>query len=270
MGARLAIDETALIRGELFTILTNKDTGKLIALIAGTNAAEVIAKLMAHLSVASRMAVTELTLDMDASFDWVARQCFQNAAHVVDRFHVQKLVMECVQELRIIERQKILAARRIARETKAPLPAEPPHENGDTPRELLARSRYILFIPHGRWTDRQRERAAILFRMYPTIARAYALSQDLKHLYDAPLTRAEAAIRLKAWCIACDDTGISSMADAAATVRRHEGRILHFWVHRATNAFAESFNAKLKGFRFMLRGVRDLNFFLFRCERYFC
>jgi transposase len=59
------------------------------------------------------------------------------------------------------------------------------------------------------------------------------------------------------------------MQDAAASVLRHEGRILHFWNNRSTNAFAESFNAKLKNFRNMLRGVRDLQFFLFRCEVYF-
>jgi len=34
-----------------------------------------------------------------------------------------------------------------------------------------------------------------------------------------------------------------------------------------TNASAESFNAKLKAFRVSLRGVRDINFFLFRVAK---
>ena len=41
LGKRLAIDETGLLRGELYTILTNKDTGKLVALMEGTKAADV-------------------------------------------------------------------------------------------------------------------------------------------------------------------------------------------------------------------------------------
>jgi transposase len=270
LGPRLAIDETSLVRGELFTILTNKDTGKLVALIEGTQASEITVKLMAHLPVEKRMAVEEVTLDMDTGFEWVTNQCFLNAEKVVDRFHVQQLVAECVQALRITERQKILQARREARKAKQRMPIERTYENGDTPRELLARSRYLLFKPVHAWTERQKERATILFREHPDIQIAYELSQQLKQLYDKDMHRDTAAILLRQWCEACDLSAIPEMENAAAAVLRHEGRILNFWSHRATNASAESFNAKIKHFRGMLRGIRDLKFFLFRCEGYFC
>ncbi|MBQ7253550.1 MAG: transposase, partial [Bacteroidales bacterium] len=35
----------------------------------------------------------------------------------------------------------------------------------------------------------------------------------------------------------------------------------------STNANAESFNAKVKAFRASLRGVSDINFFLFRLQK---
>lgn len=270
LGKRLAIDETSLVRGELHTILTNKDTGKLVAIMEGTKASEIVAKLMQHLPTGKRMAVEEVTLDMDTGFEWVTNQCFLNAEKIVDRFHVQKLVMECVQALRITERQKLLTARREARKNKQRMPVECPYENGDTPRELLARSRYLLFKPQSSWTERQRERAGILFREHPDMQTAYELSQQLKGLYDKSMSRDVAATLLREWCQACDCSAIPEMDDAAATILRHEGRILNFWSNRSTNAFAESFNAKLKHFRGMLRGIRDLKFFLFRCEGYFC
>ncbi len=269
VGKRLAIDETSLVKGELYAILTNKDTGKLVALMEGTKAAEITEKLMSHLPIEQRMAVEEVTLDMDTGFEWVTNQCFLNAEKVVDRFHVQKLVMECLQALRVTERQKILSTRREARKAKTKMPAEHPYENGDTPRELLARSRYLLFKPASSWTGRQKQRATILFREHPDIQIAYELSQQLKQLYDKSMSRDVAATLLRQWCQACDLSAIPEMEDAAASVLRHEGRILNFWNNRATNAFAESFNAKLKHFRGMLRGIRDLKFFLFRCEGYF-
>ncbi|WP_341903655.1 transposase, partial [Fluviicola taffensis] len=34
--------------------------------------------------------------------------------------------------------------------------------------------------------------------------------------------------------------------------------------NRSTNAAAESFNAKIKAFRSQFRGVRDIQYFLFR------
>ncbi|MBR3615488.1 MAG: transposase, partial [Bacteroidaceae bacterium] len=36
-----------------------------------------------------------------------------------------------------------------------------------------------------------------------------------------------------------------------------------------TNAFAESFNAKIKAFRTQLRGVTDLKFFFYRLTKLF-
>ena len=41
----------------------------------------------------------------------------------------------------------------------------------------------------------------------------------------------------------------------AATLYVHYDEVLSFFVSRATNAFAESFNAKIKSFRATLRGV---------------
>ena len=38
----------------------------------------------------------------------------------------------------------------------------------------------------------------------------------------------------------------------------------HGFVNRETNAFAESFNAKIKAFRTQFRGVGDIPFFIFR------
>jgi len=44
----------------------------------------------------------------------------------------------------------------------------------------------------------------------------------------------------------------------AATLYEHYDEVLNFFVNRATNAFAESFNAKIKAFRAALRGVTDI------------
>ena len=50
----------------------------------------------------------------------------------------------------------------------------------------------------------------------------------------------------------------------AATFYEHYDEILNFYNNRASNAAAESFNAKIKLFRANLHGVVDKKFFLFR------
>jgi len=47
------------------------------------------------------------------------------------------------------------------------------------------------------------------------------------------------------------------------TFENHYQTILNFFVNRATNANAESFNAKVKAFRAQFRGVTDIPFFLY-------
>lgn len=53
------------------------------------------------------------------------------------------------------------------------------------------------------------------------------------------------------------------------SIEYHMDNILNFFDSRRTNANAESFNLKIKGFRANLRGVTDVKFFLFRLEKLF-
>lgn len=111
MGHHLCIDETALTRGELYTILTNKDKrgrkGSIIAIIKGTKAEDIIAVLKT-IELQTRNKVKEITLDMAGSMQKIAKHCFPRAMQVIDRFHVQKLVYETVQELRITYRWQVI------------------------------------------------------------------------------------------------------------------------------------------------------------------
>ena len=43
--------------------------------------------------------------------------------------------------------------------------------------------------------------------------------------------------------------------------------IANYFIRRATNASAESFNAKIKAFRSQFRGVQNIPFFIFRIEK---
>lgn len=107
LGKQLSLDETALSHGELYTVLTNKSAkGKqrsIVAIIAGTSSETVIEKLQ-KLPLRLRNKVEEITLDMAGSMNLIAKKCFPNAVLVTDRFHVQKLTIEAVQELRIKHR----------------------------------------------------------------------------------------------------------------------------------------------------------------------
>ena len=132
-------------------------------------------------------------------------------------------------------------------------------ENGDSRKQLLARSRYLLFKKTELWSESQRKRAKILFREYPDIKKAYYLSMRLGMISaDIALTR------LAHWYDQVDKSGFLSFGTVARTIQTHYLNIVGFFKRRSTNAASESFNAKIKAFRAQLRGVRDIAFFLFR------
>jgi transposase len=146
----LSIDETSLSNGELYTILTNKagkgKKGSIVAMIAGTKT-DVLISFIEKIPLKQRNQVTEITLDMAANMGLIAKNFFPNAIQVTDRFHVQKLALEALQEIRIkyrwqaidLENEAIEKARTSNKKFDPVLLS-----NDDTIKQLLARSRYFL------------------------------------------------------------------------------------------------------------------------------
>ena len=138
------------------------------------------------------------------------------------------------------------------------------YENGDTRKELLARSRYLLFKSADKWTDRQKKRARILFELYPDLQKAYSLCHSLRMIFAKNTVRDAARLSMAKWYSKVEEAGFHSFNVIAATFYEHYDDILNFYNNRSSNAAAESFNAKVKAFRAALRGIRDEKFFLYR------
>ena len=51
-----------------------------------------------------RFSVDEITLDLAGSMNLISKKAFPYASKVIDRFHVQKLAFDAVQEVRIRHR----------------------------------------------------------------------------------------------------------------------------------------------------------------------
>lgn len=179
IGPNVSIDETSLSDGELYTILSNKDAhgrkGALIAIVKGTKVEDVVAVLML-LNLYQREKVMEVTMDFSDSMHAIVTTCFPNARITLDRFHMQQLCTNAMQELRVRARREAMKADVEAREQhrhrnkrnvskrksgkKDPRGRKPNRANeayvpqrltnGDTRCELLARSRYLLMVSQER------------------------------------------------------------------------------------------------------------------------
>jgi len=182
------------------------------------------------------------------------------------------LVTEAVQTIRIKYRWQAIEA-----ENKAILKSRkdnikyhaPRYSNDDTPKQLLARSRYLLFKPPNKWCESQKQRAHILFEIFPEIEEAYKLSMCFRGCYEHTFNRKKAVRKFRQWFAKVEISNLAEMKVAAESVERNLGGIINYFENRATNASIENFHSKLKLFRQRVRGVTDKNFFFYRVFKYF-
>ncbi len=240
-------------------------------MVKGTKA-EVVIEVIKKISKNRRDLVKEITLDMANSMNKIAKTCFPKAIRTIDRFHVQKLALDAIQSIRIAHRWEALkqeneeyAKAKKDKESFTPLR----FHNGDSPKQLLARSRYLLYKPQSKWTISQANRAVILFQEYPDLKEVYELAMGLRSIYDQQIIKGVAYTKLAYWFNQVEESGFDSFKTIKRTFERHYESILNFFDNRSTNASAESFNAKIKDFRRAFRGVKDIKFFLFRLQNIF-
>ena len=289
-GPNMAIDEKH-INGEFFSILSNRDTGKVAAIIRSVKG-KWLKKCLYDLPRKIRWNVKSLSRDLSQTFADVGNEIFMNAVHVADKFHILKMGFEALQSVRIRYRQEILAEERVRYEifrcqeaerrnlckknqekfVAKIFPKSPIYSNGDTQKQLLARSRFLLYKFESEWNSEQRKRAKILFRCFPDIEKSYKLMCHFRAFYAIKpqhnIPKAREALRV--WFQRVGGVEISEIQNFASSVFRHKEEILSFFEKGDTNALAESINSKIQRFSVSNFGTRDSNFFFFRLKNLLC
>ena len=264
IGPNMSLDETCLSNGEVWTFLTDKDghgsKGTLAAAIPGTKSDEIISILTAAMSKSVRRKVKEVTCDLSPSMMLIAADVFYNAHVVNDRFHVQQVYNEAVDEIRIDIRCRLIAEENNRDKSEPPVM----YSNGETMRQVLARSKHTLMMSQNKWSETQRHRVNILFKHHPILKSAYVLAMELRLIFNAKITPTKAMGRMNEWYEKVMALGNNNFRSVIKTFRNHAPTILNYFRRRATNASAEAFNSKVKIFRSQMRGVRDRDFFIFR------
>lgn len=304
VGPQLCIDETSLSKGELYTIVSNPEghcrKGSLVAVVKGTKSDDVIRVLKENIPEEKRLLVREMTMDFSPGMERITHRAFPNAEITIDLFHVIKGCTDAMLQVRskslrearrqdvefreIHKRQRkeylqyIECKKRFrAKITMAYIPVKVGEvyqplrlRNGDTICELLTRSYGLLMTSSNNWTESQKERAELLFMRFPRLRDAYSLTHSLRMIFanhGATVESARESFYSWYWKVmAFKDKNFTTVA---RTIETRLDEVLHYFVERHTNAYAESLNSKIKAFRASLRGVMDVPFFLYRLKLIF-
>ena len=291
VGEDICVDEK-MIGEDFYTVISNRTTGK-IAFMANTTKSTELVEACSPIKEELKK-VRLLNRDLASCYRSFGNIATPAAAQTGDKFHVVKLLLEAQQSVRISQKRKIETEKRETHKVFKDSEKKRKDEcqktggkfkkqkfvykektliNGETPSEILRRSRYLLYKFPEQWTDKQAARAKVLFLEFPVLEEAYKLSNKFRDWYSKKNIGEHKLFLEKGlyqWYDDVERSGITELMNFSSTVERNQEYILNYFYHKgASNAMAENRNGKIKKFINSNQGTRDRDFFFFRLNKYF-
>jgi transposase len=230
----LGIDEFARRKGHCYdTILCNLEHRKVLEVCEGRTHEDVV-KMLKRLDDPSH--VEAVSMDMSVSFRGSVREVLPHTTIVADHFHVNQHV------------EKALA--KVLQRVCATKEAKP----------LMKGKRPLFMQPKEVLTAAQEEERKKLAEIFPEIAQAWSLKEDLRSWYHDS-DASNAAKELDCWITRVEKDGPPEMREALSAFRNWREEILAFFTflpdNRITNGFVEGKNNRTKAIMRQAYGYRN-------------
>jgi len=221
---RIGVDEFSYRkRHRYLTTVVDHDRRRVVWAAPGRGA-ETLEAFFDALGEAGCRRLRCITLDMAAGYLKAIRAKAPEAQIVFDRFHVQKLAADALDEVRREQLREI-------RGTEAG-------------RELF-HSRFALQKNPWNLTRKEKQKLSEVQRTNAPLYRAYLLKETLAKALDYKQpARAERALR--EWLAWASRSKLRSFVKAARTIRKHFDGILSYVRERLTNGIVEGINNRLR------------------------
>jgi transposase len=230
----LSIDETSFKRGQSYvTVVVDATARRVIDVEEGRSEQTVIDfSYKLEDKGGSCEKVSFVTSDMSAAYMNGVQECFPYAKLTIDKFHVKKLMLEALDEVRRNEQKE--------------------HKS-----KALANSKKLLMIPEARQNEQQRQRVAELSKQYPKTGRAFRMVQSLDTFYSSN-NAAEAREKFNNLYSWLRKSRLEPMKKVALTLKKYIAEILNIFASRLTNAICEGINSMIQAAKRKARGYHTI------------
>lgn len=185
-----------------------------------------------------RAAVKKIVMDLSALFRSVAKTMFPEAKIVADKFHVIRVVINSLENVR----------KRIQKEFHA------------TKRKWFKRSRYLLLKPEYKLTDEDKIELARMLNSSYDLEKAYVLKERFYEVFRKQ-TRTEAKKELGKWLLLAADLSLPEFQHCITTFSNCKTEIANIIGERVSNGFIEGSNNKIKVLKRISYGVQNFDRF---------
>jgi transposase len=220
----IGIDELSYRRHhEYVTVVVDHERGVVVWSSKGKNA-ETLKAFFEELGPKRCAAIESVTIDMSGAYISVVKDKVPHARLVFDRFHVQRLVQDALDETR---RDEVRAA-----ETKEE-------------KKALKNTRWSLLKSPWNLTDADHLTLEQLEEANKSIFRGHILKDSFAGILDGRQINV-ARRRLLQWIADAKSSGLDHFTRAAGTIERHLDGILEYVRTRFSNARTEGLNGKIR------------------------
>ena len=210
-------------RHRYLTVVVDHDRGCVVWAARGRGS-DSLKGLFEQLGDAGCAGIESVTMDMAGGYIKAVRENLSEAQIVFDRFHVQSLASDALDEVRRTETRSLA---------------------GSDDAGWIKRSRYALLKNPWNLTPRQNQKLADIQTNNARLYRAYLFKESLARALDyLQSKRARAALdEWLRWACRCQ---IPAFVKLSRTIRKHKEGILAYIKERYTNAIVEGFNNRLR------------------------
>jgi len=220
----IGVDELSYRRHhEYVTVVVDHDTGRVVWAAKGKSA-ETLKSFFAALGVERCAALESVTVDLSAAYTKAISEAAPKARIVYDRFHVQRLAQDALDETR---RDEVRAA------------------SGAGERERLKGTRWALLKRDWNLSEKESTKLAELQRDNQRLYSAYLMKDWIACILDGRQVNV-ARRRLEQWIEDARSNGLRHFARVAGTIEKHIDGILEYVRTRQNNGRNEGLNGKVR------------------------
>jgi transposase len=223
---KIGVDEVSYRKGHRYlTLVSNHETGRIVWAKEGKTS-ETFAAFFDELGEERCRQIELVSMDMSEAYIQTARRKVPHAQIVFDRFHVQGLVSEALEETRREEWRRLRS-----------ISAEAAREIKGMRWAVLKNPWNLTSVQSSRLSDLPKENA----RLY----RAYLLKESFASILDRRQPNV-AHEKLKDWLSWASRSRLPAFVHAGRTIRKHLDDIVAYVRYRFTNSVAEGLNNKVR------------------------
>jgi transposase len=233
---RIGIDEIASQKGHNYlTIVRDLDGG--VIWVGDKRKEETLDKFFAELGKEKSSKIDLAVMDMWDPY--IASVSENTPANIVfDKFHVSKVINECLDSVRKREFAKASNEERVDMKHK----------------------RFLILSRENHLDKEEKETLDILMNKNKVLYQAYLLKEEILNIFSTG-TCNDAVSRIETWMQNVFESGIEDFDKAVNRIKNYFYGIINYFRYKVTNAGSEGFNTKINVIKRRAYGFKDIEYF---------